>query len=206
VPLQQFNNFELKNLLRLNLSDTNVCSGFFAIISKECSKLRHLNISHCENLMTDMALHIISHIQTLTYLNIEGCYSISEAGLRSISMLPLTYLNMEGSGWTLPPSPCLRSIAKITTLQFLNMNHCFRDATDEDFLPMGELTSLRGLKMEGFGKLTDESLAVISKMVYLRRLNILSCEGFTDKGMPHLAKMKMACLSNLKSNIKAGYW
>ena len=178
--------FKLVNLRYLDLSATNIDDKVLPVISTTCQKLEYLDISYCTD-VTNLGLSCVAHIATLTTLN-NTYRRMSEKEAFFLSKLP-SLERLDVSHCFPANLSSLSGIGDMQTLTYLNIGVTWRKASDDDFIHIRNLTSLRELHMEYFTKLTNRSLEVVAELVLLEKLDISSCSGFTNDGLKFLTKL-----------------
>eukprot|EP00210_Caulerpa_lentillifera_P003398 g3242.t1 len=202
-----------KTMQKLSLERTMVGIEAIQEIVKY-KNLHTLNLRNCSEI-DDFCLLFLSHVTTLTTLNVSKLYNITDDGVRHLMQLPnltsldLSYCTRLGGNWISSSSSSVH--LKLTELKLAD---CCSWVTDEILKTVTEcVPKLKILKLENCVQLTSEGLAaltrldlvdldlsfcvgvhdddlkLISKINSLEHLNLAFCSLITDDGMKHLASL-----------------
>ena len=176
--------FAVKNLVDLDLRDTDLCEEFYSSIFDTSNKLESLTLISSN--VTDNDLRNLKHLLTLKYLHLYDSRQITDLTISYISHLPL----LENLAvHCLHPSPnCLKAIGKIKTLTYLSLSF-EKSPCDGDISHLSNLQALNDLSLLDMGKLTDGALRFVSQLKLLEMLDLSGNNNFTDEGLRHLAQL-----------------
>lgn len=205
-----------RNLTVLNIADCVrvTDAGVRHLVEGPCSaKLRELNLTNCIR-VGDMAMvNIHKRCHSLTYLNVNYCEHISEAGIEllglthSLVSLDISGCNCGDQGLsalgnnTRLRDVCLSECMNITDLglqkfaqqcheiQRLDLSHCMQ-LTDGAIKNLAFCCRmLTVLNLAGCKLVTDLSIQYLSGVChYLMQLDISGCTLITDKALKYLRK------------------
>jgi len=176
--------FAVKNLVDLDLSDSDLCAEFYSMIFDTSDKLEYLKISSSN--VTDNDMRNLTRLLTLKHLYLYDCRQITDVTISYISDLPL----LENLAvLCLHPSPnCLKAIGKIKALKYLALSFN-KSPRDDDISHLSNLQALNELRLLDMGKLTDAALRFVSQLKLLEILDLSGNNNFTDEGLRHLAQL-----------------
>ncbi|GFR74462.1 F-box/LRR-repeat protein 13-like [Elysia marginata] len=170
-----------KNLTVLNLADCVRISDAgvrHLMDGPAAAKLRELNLTNCVR-VGDMAMvNVHKRCHNLTYLNVNFCEHISEAGIELLGQIhSLVALDVSG---------CNCGDQNLTDGAIKNLAFCCR--------------MLTVLNLAGCKHVTDLSIQYLSGVChYLTQLDISGCIHISDKALKYLRKgcKKLRCLNML---------
>ncbi|XP_059176773.1 F-box and leucine-rich repeat protein 13-like [Physella acuta] len=205
-----------KNLVVLNLADCVRISDSGIRHFTEgpaASKLRELNVTNCVRIGDMAMVNIHKRCHSLTYLNVNYCEHISEAGIELIGQIhSLVALDVSGCNCgdqglsALGHNPRLRDIvlsesSSITDLglqkfaqqskdiERLDLSHCMNltDGAIKNLAFCCRMITV--LNLSGCKHITDLSIQYLSGVChYLIKLDISACIHISDKALKYLRK------------------
>lgn len=161
---------ELPNLEMLSLHGMQgITDAGLAHLAKTRS-LRKLDIASAQ--VTDTGLSHLKQIRTLEHLDLPGDqHGITDVGLAHLAELPnLKHL-------------------QISRIHFNNPAVNKEYYTDRGLAELAKLHQLEELYIGSIG-ITDTGMDSIAKLMNLRELSMVGCEGVTDKGLAKLAGLR----------------
>ncbi|CAI5999689.1 unnamed protein product, partial [Closterium sp. NIES-65] len=147
-----------------------------------CHHLASLSTRGC-NRLSAAALTHVSHLPSLTRLNLEMC-GLLKGGMRHLTGLSsLRTLNV---GWcTSLDDDDMADIARLSSLHSLNVSRC--KITDAGLTALLQaLSSLTSFSMAGCQHVTDTAFSLISSVHGLTELNVEWCALLTNTGLKHM--------------------
>ena len=180
----------LTDMRILKLTYCHRLSDFSFLGQMPC--LEFLDVSWCSSL-TDESLSAVSRASRLSYLNLRGCFRITDAGLAHLQDLNLKVLNLAGcmnltlarvrmpsTLQELYASDCenvrtLDSLSHLSQLRALHLDDC----THIDHLgALAPINKMQRLDLTGCRKLSQ--LDVLSAMQDLQELRLTNCARVSD--------------------------
>jgi hypothetical protein len=142
----------------------------------------------CEyNLITDAGLRHLAHLK-LTFLFLTACNNITDEGIKYLSHMPLKFLSLSYSNIT---DRGLAYLARLR-LENLKLDWCTQ-ITDAGIKHLSDMP-LEKLVLRGCNRLTDFSMQVIGGML-LEHLDLSGCERITsDALLWHIPNMRLRVL------------
>ena len=213
----------LSFLTFLHLGGCTGLSGQSLMSLGSLGALRHLNIEGLINVpLLDKGLATVGWCcQSLTYLSLQGCNTLTDEGVAALGKLPALEMivlsdcaAINGSGfsastWSLSPVSVLQCqgattlnddgikyiASNLSNLQELSLKHC-RAVSDAGITSLGKSLSptLTSLSLQGMVGLTDQGVASLAHLTSLESLELQFCWQFGDKGA-----MALTALTNLTS-------
>lgn len=146
----------------------------------------HLLFQSCPEI-TDAGLARLATMPNLRSLGLQDCPKPTAAGLRPLAAEPrLTFLAIGGKGMD---GSALEEVAKVGTLERLNLTTFREDAAGRQLAALGRLPRLRELRAGDVG-VDDEALAGLAAAAGLEVLHARRAAAVTDVGLKDLAKLK----------------
>jgi hypothetical protein len=204
---------KLTNLTVLDLAGSKIkgadsAGDAVAVVLPQLQKLQALNLSGSK--LTNAGLAHITHLVSLTLLDVSNCTGLTDEGVCSLSVkLPLAAIDLSGT------KVSNRSIVHLGAMKlrklelafcpnikpgFLNdLQHieCLRvldlaDTTEDDTILRGieSAVNLQHLNISSAKKITGSCLQDVAKLGRLSSLNIRSNTQINEKALLALAKMK----------------
>ncbi|CAI5528098.1 unnamed protein product [Closterium sp. Naga37s-1] len=158
-----------------------------------CHHLASLSTHGC-NRLSAAALTHVSHLPSLTRLNLEMC-GLLKGGMRHLTGLSsLRTLNV---GWcTSLDDDDMADIARLSSLHSLNVSRC--KITDAGLTALLQaLSSLTSFSMAGCQHVTDTAFSLISGVHGLTELNVEWCALLTNTGLKHMQALTRLTSLNL---------
>ncbi len=148
----------------------------------------HLDLSPYRFKITDDILaQIIDLFPNIVSLNLFGCTSITDEGLKHVKRLTrLTSLNL-GSCQQITDDGLVH-LRGLTQLTFLGLNSCQR-ITDTGIGHLNTLTNLRTLRLSGCSQITNAGLIHLKGFTHLTSLGLGGCPQIDDEGLKHLMEL-----------------
>lgn len=146
--------------------------------------------------VNDRDLELLTHVGTLTHLDLGDCHQVTDAGLELlVERLPgLVELKLRR---------CERITARGVTaltrargLVRLRLSGAER-LNDESLAPLAQLDQLIGLNLAGCAELTDQGLATLGRLHGLESLSLKQCNRLTAAGLEALGRLESLTHLNL---------
>jgi len=136
--------------------------------------------------ITDRGLLHISRISSLEELYLRGEY-MTDKGLEHLIKPPrLKYLALYGSGFS--DTGCVH-IKEMSSLRILSFHQDLCRISDTGLVHIAQMPKLEFLCLHGMKNITDASIAHLTKMASLKKLEIGNSQA-TDKGLEYLSQIK----------------
>jgi len=133
-----------------------------------------------EGQMTDAALAEVSHVETITALNLSGCREITDEGVRHLARMPLLQdLDLSGTGVT---DAGLHVLGRLPRLRTISL--AWTGVTDGGLAALAQCHELERVNLTATGA-SDGALRALAGKPRLRHLAI----GLTDAGVPLLHEL-----------------
>lgn len=207
AQLAKLTNLTVLDLARSKIKGAESAGDAVAQVLPQLQKLQTLNLSGSE--LTNAGLAHITHLVSLTSLDVSNCARLTDDGVCSLSVkLPLTAIDLSGT------EVSNRSIAHLGAMKlrklelafcpnikagFLqNLQHieCLRvldlaDTTEDDTILRGieSAVNLQHLNISRAKKITGACLQDVAKLVNLNSLNLRSNPQIKEDALLELAKM-----------------
>jgi F-box/leucine-rich repeat protein 14 len=171
-----------RNLIELDLSGTSITD--YSLKYLNGLRIEKLILSDCQQI-SDAGLITISDLP-LWYLDCNDCYEISDISMKYVSKLfKLTYLSLENCKISDSGIECIKKLSQLT---HLNVSGCWR-ITDYSMECVNNFPQLTHLDVESCCKITNYGMSQINKLSKLKQLNVGYCWKITDDGLEHLNKL-----------------
>jgi len=181
-----------------------LCPWGLALLGTGLPKLTHLDVSHVASL-EDEALAHLQPFANLRDLNLAGCVSLRSSGLRHLSSLPLSSLNVSGC-------PAASNVAGVlamleeggrlpTTLVGLNISGSLPMA-DTQLAAISRLPRLATLRVSGRHGWSADGFSQLAQLPSLTELHADSCRGVTDVALAPLRSLQQLRLANLSHAVE----
>jgi len=179
---------EISTLRTLDISSSDITGT--GLKKLQSLRLEALDISHCRKI----ASGDFSFAASLLILNL----SYTLAADSDLHGLPnLTSLRLETCNIT---DRALELVAKITTLQSLNVYNCVM-ITDDGLAHLAN-TRLKGVNLAFCKHVTDKGLAELAQIPTLTRLNVDCCKQVGDVGVSHFNNLTKLNVANTRVSNK----
>jgi len=130
--------------------------------------------------LTDSSLERLSHVQSISYLDLSGCAGITDIGLRNLARLPhLSYLNLGGTEITDAGLAILRHLPGLKTFEIAHQ----RRVSDEGIIYLNLCDSLETVNLMGTAT-GDPSIKALAGKERLRTL--FAGTNLSDSGLAAL--------------------
>ncbi|GJT24791.1 leucine-rich repeat, cysteine-containing subtype protein [Tanacetum coccineum] len=170
---------------RLHVGDVGIVS-----LVRSCKKLEDLDLERCVG-VTDKSLKAIGEAGCVSFLNLRGCYLITDLGLEY-----LTYGDSK---------KCLRSVAlaecnritdngifhfkQMVGLDYLDLSKCGANVTNSGILAVSQIPNIGRLDLSWLINVTNTSLSnIASTCQKLEVISISGCEAITGEGLRAFAQ------------------
>ncbi|KAK4730161.1 hypothetical protein R3W88_023149 [Solanum pinnatisectum] len=153
-------------------------------------KLIYLDLSFCDK-VSDEALRVIGSVSSLKYLNLQGCWLVSDAGLKSLTGGPLRMTLKK-----LILAECDRitdcgvlSLMQLCCLEELDLAECGPNVTDLAGEAIASSESFKRLNLSWLVNVSDATVVALAEgCKNLDALNLTGCEFVTGEGVRTLTK------------------
>jgi len=187
--LRQYYNVPLDRVVGLQLIDNyktddvqlKYALGF-------CNRIRTLELRNCRGITDTGLLYVSIHAPALHVISIEGCFRITDKGIKRILKKcagSLTSLNLSNC-----PRVTNRSLSRLTkakdTLWELNLSK-LDVITESAFAWMNKDTKIKNLILDGCKLIDDAAVKFFSACTSLEILSMNGCHKITDKAVEMLA-------------------
>ncbi|KAL6585367.1 hypothetical protein OROMI_002011 [Orobanche minor] len=158
--------------------------------------LTHLDLGFCYKVDDDDIEAIASAVGSITYLNLESCFCITDRGLGflSCSLLSKTLKTLVLAKCSKITDCGVSVLQNMCCLENLNLaNHGAR-ITDAEGLAISEIKTLKKLNLAGVMSLTDRTIVALARnCLDLEVLDLSDCQKVTGAGLR--AFRSHACLN-----------
>ena len=164
---------------------------------KNCQCSLYCGAPHCEDLVfTEKSLKELAQIETLTSLEIEDCFDISDHGLQAL--IPMKNLEKLTLNWTDEMTNAgFKAITTLKNLNVLALDNCI-NVTDEGFKSLIGLSHLRELRLESCNEMGERGVQTIGILTNLANLNLSCCFNLGSSTSLNLSFQPLAALTGLK--------
>lgn len=182
-PNTEIGFLNLLSLTELNIGKCYISNIQIKYILNNCPTLTSLDLNNCYDI-TDVVIKNIIILKLLKSINIKNCNKITNKGVSYFSKcLLLETINVNGCYLIND----LSFISNLKSLMSLNIGYCHR-ISDKTIECIPE--SLTELKIE-YCDITDETIRLISKLQFLKVLDLSGNEYITNVGMKYLQNLKL---------------
>lgn len=178
---------------RVKIHSRFITSHGFQCLTK-IKSLKWLELIVWRHAICDHGLMALSHVTSLTHLDLRNCSNVTDEGLKSLECLTsLTHFHLA--------YPCITDqglwrLANFPLLRHLGLTHCDRIVGD-GLGVLASLTLLTHLDLRG-SKITDERLILLAPLTSLSHLDLSHSRWITGTGLGVL--LSLSGLRNLKLN------
>jgi F-box/leucine-rich repeat protein 14 len=163
------------------------------------NRLERLDLRTCERITGETGFSSLFTLKQLKYLNLRGCYGITDAGLAQLKEADLAdveVLNLQEC-WQITAAG-LAHLSKMTALRDLNVSGCRNLVCAEGLPGIGALDQLTSLCLKNCERLGDGSLDSLTSLQQLVHLDISGCRELTGAGLAPLAQLNNNSLETLR--------
>jgi len=158
------------------------------------SKVEVLDLTSCSTVDESMLVRMISRKPKLTQLRLSFVRNVTDEAMCEVGkLLQLKYLDLESCQVT-----CAGTVLLPQLPQLMVLNLARTTVGDACMTAIGQVASLRHLRLKSCKQLTDDGLADLAELELLCSLDLENCENLTDKGLMNLlGKGKLKSLKAL---------
>ena len=183
-------NLPLYNTQYLNLEKCNLLSSkSLFYIASHYIQLQSINLSQCENIVTEDALVLLgSKCRDLRNINLSGCIKVTDKAICNLAQNCLYLKELNLSNCTKITDKSLYEISlHSSNLSDINISSC-EGITDEGLSKLADgCIQLKTIYLEEC-KITDESIKyLVRKCRNIEVLNLAYCKDITDSAIESLA-------------------
>jgi len=163
-------------------------------------ELTSLELRGCSS-MTEDGVRSLGRLSALMSLNLESCTQVTDEEVRALTCLTgLKKLDLDSCNRVTDQGVC--ALTSLSALTSLNLGDCEK-VSDEGVRALAGLTGLRNLDLGGCSKVTDSGVKSLSSLSGLTSLDLTCCDEVTDEGVRVLARhstltsLNLACCSRV---------
>jgi len=189
----------LRGLTELSLRGCQQLSDLMFEHIGYLNRLERLDLRTCERITGENGFSSLFTLKRLKYLNLRGCYGITDAGLvqlKEAHLADVEVLNLQDCWQTTATG--LAHLSTMTALRDLNLSGC-RNLVCAEALPgIGALDQLTSLCLKNCERLRDGCLDSLTSLQQLVHLDISGCRELTGAGLAPLAQLNNNSLETLR--------